>query len=187
MAAILVAIIVFSVLLLANKMQSDPASSDNVPAPTQNEEEMSPTVTEQPSPTLEFTLEPVLGAEPEPTPTMASPVPPTLTPIPATPSPVPPLTVIEGPVTVINDRTITVFDMNIQVDPNDPILLELEVGDVVRVEGVAEFDGTVVVIAAVNIVVVEYDDILIPLPAGCKLTGFGNGRIRCKGSKRTSR
>lgn len=103
-------------------------------------------------------------------------------------TPLPPLTVIEGKITALDDTTVTVFDMTIQVDADDPIWETLQVGDTVRVEGYTEFKGDMIIITAINLVVFEIDVISIdgeavaPLPAGCKLTGFGNDRIHCKDS-----
>ncbi|MCI0710211.1 MAG: hypothetical protein L0154_08615 [Chloroflexi bacterium] len=97
-----------------------------------------------------------------------------------------PLMVIEGPVSEININIITIFDINIELAPDDPLLLQLQLGDIVRVQGSANFNGNIVVIVVVNVVIVEFDNIIfVNLPAGCKLTGFGNGQIRCKGSRRT--
>lgn len=98
-----------------------------------------------------------------------------------------PLIVIEGPIDEININIVTIFDIDIVLEPDDPILLELQVGDVVRIEGLSDFDGNVIVIVVVNIVIVEVDFITVNLPANCKLTGLGNGNIRCKGSKKSSR
>ncbi|MCI0713406.1 MAG: hypothetical protein L0154_24835 [Chloroflexi bacterium] len=93
-----------------------------------------------------------------------------------------PMLVIEGPVSEINLNIITIFDIDIELAPDDPLLLQLKIGDIVRVQGSADFEGNVLVIAVMNIFVIEYDTIIfVNLPAGCKLTGFGNGHIRCKG------
>lgn len=102
--------------------------------------------------------------------------------------------VIEGPVTQINVNVITIFNMNIELDPVDPLLLRIRVGDHLRVEGNVRGSGTTIVIVAVNIIIVNPIIVVtgpvyqaggpVVIPVGCKLTGRGNGRIRCKGSGR---
>ncbi|MCC6564455.1 MAG: hypothetical protein IT298_01720, partial [Chloroflexi bacterium] len=63
----------------------------------------------------------------------------------------------------------------------------IHIGDIVRVEGDLLEGGTTIVIVAVTVVIVDVDIILVGAPSGpifvpigCKLTGFGNGRIRLK-------
>lgn len=122
-----------------------------------------------------------------------------VTELPATPLPVeattpaesmlPTTLTIEGPITAINGSIITVFDIHIAVEPNNPALASLQIGDMVRVEG--EISGDTTVIVAVNIIVYT-DPVIIDqpgapsvspgLPAGCRVTG--RGRIRCDGSGR---
>src|SRR5437868_4385172 len=43
--------------------------------------------------------------------------------------------VIVGPVQTININIITIYNITIQLDPNDPILQTLQVGQVVQVQG----------------------------------------------------
>ncbi|MCA9906705.1 MAG: hypothetical protein KC547_22775, partial [Anaerolineae bacterium] len=77
------------------------------------------------------------GVTPEPT---ASPTP-TLEPTPG-PSPTPTavtgggvVVVIEGPVEAINVNIITIYNINIVINADDPVLAIIQIGDLVRVEG----------------------------------------------------
>jgi hypothetical protein len=100
--------------------------------------------------------------------------------------------VIEGPVQEININIITIYDIDIHIDPDDPILDGLEIGDILHIEGNFAYDGDVIIIVAVTVVVVNV--VIIDsgpgVPAGCKLTGKGNGKLRLKcsnkGSKKSS-
>jgi hypothetical protein len=93
--------------------------------------------------------------------------------------------IIEGPVTQININIITIFDINVQVSLDDPILKDLKVGDLVRVIGHASFDNDTIVIIVVNITIINI--IVIDtnpgpgLPAGCKITP--KGKIHCSKKK----
>ena len=98
--------------------------------------------------------------------------------------------VIEGPIEAIDGNIITIFGLHIQIDPDHPIFARIQVGDDVRVEGsMAETDG-IIVIAAVDIMIIEVE-IVIPdspagappvpgLPSNCKQTS--KGKIKCKRS-----
>lgn len=104
-----------------------------------------------------------------------------------------PLIVIEGPVASIAINTITIFDIDIEVDPADPILTEIRIGDTIRIEGISSFDGITIIIIAVNITIVETTIIVINspvyfapgIPANCHVKR--SGRITCRGSRRGSR
>lgn len=114
-----------------------------------------PTITHTPSPTTTATATP--SATPSPTNTA----------LPATPTPVaevvqtadapPPLIVIEGPVEDMTDNTITVFDTIIEVEPDNPLLDAITIGDVVRVEGDYITRDAIIVLNAVTITFVEID------------------------------
>lgn len=99
--------------------------------------------------------------------------------------------VIEGPVTAINITTITIFDIDIQVDPADPILTQIQIGDRLRVQGNTTYNGTTIIIVAINITIVNIDVIVVDggggigLPANCKMTK--KGKITCKDTRRSSR
>ncbi len=60
--------------------------------------------------------------------------------------------VIEGPVDAINGNTITIYGMDITIEPDDPLLAVIQVGDAIRVEGDFTAGGA---IGAANVTVVE--------------------------------
>jgi hypothetical protein len=79
--------------------------------------------------------------------------PPTLIPImtftpapPAAPSPQERLAVMLGPVDAVERSSITMYGTVIQVDPDNPVVQALRVGDVVRVEG-GYVNGTIVAVS----------------------------------------
>jgi hypothetical protein len=97
-----------------------------------------------------------------------------------------PVIVIEGPVQSININIITIFNIDIEIDPADPILTELHIGDYVRIAGDTHFEGGTVVVIAVNVVIVNVVIVIDGgwLPSNCKRTK--KGKITCKRShKRT--
>jgi uncharacterized repeat protein (TIGR01451 family) len=65
--------------------------------------------------------------------------------------------IIEGPVTQININIIVIYGISITLDPDDPILLALQIGDVVRVHGTVIDDGTTIIILALTIIIVDVD------------------------------
>ncbi|MAU12884.1 MAG: hypothetical protein CL607_23895 [Anaerolineaceae bacterium] len=133
--------------------------------------------------------------------------------------------IIEGPVDEIDGNTIYIFGFPINLDPDDPRINVIQIGDIIRIEG--SDDGGVLIALVfiftdveifVNNGIVWRDAgtcsnpppswapawgwrarcegggttvIIIGgytnVPAGCKLTGFGNGNIRIKCSRRSSR
>jgi hypothetical protein len=66
--------------------------------------------------------------------------------------------VIEGPVEAINVNIITIYGINIELDPNDPNLTVIQIGDVIHVEG-AYTPGTdvTIVIVAITIIFIDVD------------------------------
>lgn len=96
------------------------------------------------------------GTPATPTPTPAS----TLTPA-ATDGGLPVIIVVEGPVTQININIITIYNINIEVDDDDPILTVIRVGDYVRVRGNVVSTGATIVIVAINIIVVDTDVVVV--------------------------
>lgn len=109
-----------------------------------------------------------------------------------TPSPAPPPTtgddseviiIIEGPVQKITVNVITVLDIDVEVQPGDPILTKVHVGDKIRVEGKAKARGTTIIIVAVNITIINVIIVNPPpqgnpgLPPGCKISK--KGKIKC--------
>ena len=106
-----------------------------------------------------------------------------------------PIIVIEGPVQSINIDFITIFDVDIQIDGADPVLNEIRLGDIIRVEGETQLEGDTIIIVAVNITIIQVQAITIidpnapqpnlgGLPANCRMTP--RGRITCR-SRRTNR
>jgi hypothetical protein len=86
----------------------------------------------------------------------------TFTPTPTgtlTPTPRGPVTIIiEGPVQAININIITIYDFDIVVAPNDPILSIIRIGDVVRVIGDIDDDNRdTIVITAITVIIVDVD------------------------------
>lgn len=70
------------------------------------------------------------------------------------------IVVIEGPVQVVINNIIVIYDIEIQLQPNDPLLTVIKVGDVVRVEGSIsddDDDHTTIIVIAVIVVVIDVD------------------------------
>lgn len=72
--------------------------------------------------------------------------------------------IIEGPVQEINANIIVIYGFHIEVDPTDPILVIIQVGDIVRIEGNVSDDddddddtNITIVIIAVIVVIVDVD------------------------------
>jgi hypothetical protein len=114
---------------------------------------------------LTLNCTPVATLTPTSTPTGTLTVTPTSTPIVPVPATTPepgsddlPITiVIEGPVQSINVNIITIYNINIQLTPNDPNLTIIRVGDILRVAGNTQsLNGTIIIIA-VNVVIVNVD------------------------------
>lgn len=65
--------------------------------------------------------------------------------------------VIVGQVQAININIITIYNINIQLDPNDPLLQVIQIGDMVRIEGNTQtLNGTIIIIA-ITVVVINVD------------------------------
>jgi hypothetical protein len=132
-----------------------------------------PEITPEASP--EMTPESTLEATPEVT---ATPTPETTPGPEATPEATPDgvIIVIEGPVVEININIIVIYDINIVIAPDDPVLTVIQIGDILRVEGVLQDDddGLVligdddddgatritIVLVAINIVFVNIDVVI---------------------------
>jgi hypothetical protein len=69
--------------------------------------------------------------------------------------------IIEGPVEAININIITIFGINIEIDPDDPLLTVIRIGDEIRVEGDTVSDGNIIIIVAINIIIIDTDIIII--------------------------
>lgn len=71
--------------------------------------------------------------------------------------------VIEGPVQNININVITIYNINIEIDINDPILTVIQIGDIVRVEGSKrtgdddDDNDNRIIIVAVTVVIINID------------------------------
>lgn len=78
--------------------------------------------------------------------------------------------IIEGPVESIGINVITIFGIQIEVDPDDPILTQIEIGEIIRVEGIGDFDDGTLIIVSVNITVVN-----IVIITGGSTDGSGTG------------
>ena len=127
-----------------------------------------------------ITAEPILAETPES--------------LPAVDNSLPTDIVIEGVVEAIRANSITVFGMDIGVDPTDSTLAKIRVGDRVRVEGELVDSGNTVVFVAVSITVVDRQFGAIdqsngqPLklqpgppivvPPGCEIAGLDDGKPR---------
>ncbi len=120
------------------------------------------------TPTPESTAEATPEATPESTPEATPEATPEMTPE-ATPESTPeatdepddddlPITiVIEGPVQNININIITIYNINIELDDNDPNLTIIQVGDIVRIEGNTQSRDNTIIIIAVTVIVVNVD------------------------------
>jgi hypothetical protein len=64
---------------------------------------------------------------------------------------------IEGAVQNINGDVIVIFDIPIHVDPDDPLIDAIQIGDVIRIEGEIEGEGGDIVIIAVQITFTEIE------------------------------
>lgn len=96
------------------------------------------------APTLSVAQATVSNVPPSPTFTQTS--------TPAAPTATPEnLIIVEGPVTAVSDNLITIYDIRIEVEPQHPILQLIEVGDVVRAQGVVGTSGDIVASVVSNI------------------------------------
>jgi hypothetical protein len=98
------------------------------------------------------------------------------------------ITIIEGPVDAIDGNQITIYNFDITLNAEDPRLGIIQLGDIMRVEGLAS--GAVVVVLAfdfTNVEVFVLDDIVWrdtgdcsnPPPSWAMAEGW---RIRCEGT-----
>lgn len=69
--------------------------------------------------------------------------------------------IIEGPVGSININIITIYGIEIQLDPNDPLLTVIRIGDRIRVEGDIIDGADTIIIVAINIIIVDADVVII--------------------------
>lgn len=117
------------------------------------------------TPTATATFTPTT-TPPTATPTATATLTPTATPtgtLTVTPTPTPglPITIIvEGPVEVININIITIYDIDITIDANDPVLTHIQIGDLVRIEGDVLEDVDTLVVIAITVFVIDVDIIV---------------------------
>lgn len=136
---------------------------------------LTPTATLTPTQTPEGTLTSTVTVTPQGTATVAST--PALTPSgtlqvtvtpQGTPAPTntpsitvtpggPPIIIIEGPVTAINVNIITIYNINVQLQDDDPNLAVIRVGDIVRIEGDRDTRDGVIIIVAITVVIINVD------------------------------
>jgi hypothetical protein len=201
--AVMVVVIIVSILILTSTRSQAPQPTQPPSATGVTATPASPTT----APTLSATpvSSEVLPVQPAPastsSPTAGATLEPTHMPQPTsestaetTPEETPPVTatgagaentliVLEGPVQSINVNVITVFDVQLQVNPDDPILANLHIGDNVHVEGRMVQDGDVFIVVVVNITRIDVaappsnPPNAGPLPANCKISK--NGKIKC--------
>ena len=156
-------------LLIVASQPGQPLAATVVPliseiAPTQNSGMLLLPSTVTPSRTLTETASPAFTETPtavpatETTATLApsSTALPTATQLPTIMPPTPTATIIvnliiEGPVEAINGNIVTIYGFDVTFDPNDPILLVLQVGDWILVNGnIAETVDSTVTITSVE-------------------------------------
>lgn len=68
--------------------------------------------------------------------------------------------VIVGPVVEINVNVITIYNFEIELDPEDPALTVIQVGDIVRIEGDIQGEGDTIIIVAVNIIFINVEVVI---------------------------
>lgn len=68
--------------------------------------------------------------------------------------------VILGPVVEIHNNVIVIYNFEIELDPEDPTLTVIQVGDVIRVEGGIVEEGDTIVIIAINIIFINVDVVI---------------------------
>jgi hypothetical protein len=71
--------------------------------------------------------------------------------------------VIEGPIQKININIITIYDIDIEINIDDPILKVIKIGDIVRIEGNIQDDdddGDTIIIIAITIIIVDVDVVI---------------------------
>lgn len=69
--------------------------------------------------------------------------------------PAPQTIIIEGPVTSINGNLIRIYSFDVLVQPDNPLLRRVRVGDVIRVDGTLEMRADVVILVATTVQIVN--------------------------------
>lgn len=65
--------------------------------------------------------------------------------------------IIEGPIKEIKGNIIVIYDIEIEVDSDDPILTVIRIGDIIRIEGEDDGSDGKIVIIAIIIVIIDID------------------------------
>jgi hypothetical protein len=65
--------------------------------------------------------------------------------------------IIEGPVTAIIGNIIIIYDIEIQLNPDDPLLTVIQIGDIIRIEGDWVDNGGTIIVIAIIIVIIDVD------------------------------
>ena len=86
---------------------------------------------------------------------------------------------LDGPVEAINDNTIIVNSIPVQLAPNDPLLQTIQVGNFVSVQGDFQTTGTAIVLAVVNIAIVN--NTVIQSDCWYHVDAMGMGHWHCDG------
>jgi hypothetical protein len=85
--------------------------------------------------------------------------------------------VIEGPVTNININIITIYNFTIVINPGDPILTTIRIGDIIRVEGnLGSQNGQIIIVAVtiINITIINIPPGVTPGPGEREWTDDGS-------------
>jgi hypothetical protein len=151
-AAAIVVILVIVVIISAPKPIQTPVST--VPSTTIPTLAVTVTPLPQVIATLADTAMPTQTALPEPTQTLTPEVTPDSIPeatpeITSTPT-LEPVIVVEGPVQNIEGNVVTIFGIEIILNPDDPLLNVIEVGDVLHVEADYATDTTLIIAVTVE-------------------------------------
>jgi len=88
---------------------------------------------------------------------------------------------LDGPVEAIDDNLVTVNGIPVQIEPDDPILDTLEVGDFVSLQGNFEGTGSNIVLVVVNVTLVN--NVIINGEPVCwyHVDAMGMGHWHCDG------
>lgn len=91
---------------------------------------------------------------------------------------------LSGNVQTITNNIVTINGVNVQFEPDDPILASLHIGDPLSVEGNFHRSGnTTIVIIVVNIFFNNVTNVTISLPTNCKITKHGHVKCSKKSNK----
>ncbi|MBZ0293234.1 MAG: hypothetical protein K8L99_11770, partial [Anaerolineae bacterium] len=86
-----------------------------------------------------------------------------------------PTITLRGPIQAVNANIVTIFNLNIQFNPDDPLLTELNVGDVIEVDGnlLILGESSIVIPVQVSIIVNISPPVIPPDPGnGVLINGF---------------